>query len=91
MRIPYRFAAVFALSMLFVSSSSRADEQARWPQGPNELAVSLLVKDALEEGPVVCTVTLKNVSKARLKYATSMFEKAPIAVWTPTGSLGGNR
>ncbi len=67
--------AMFILTKLPAPASAQAEEQARWPQRPDELAVSLSVREALEDGPVVCTVTLKNVSKVELNYATSMFEK----------------
>jgi len=86
MPITRRIGAVFTLSLLIAAQPARAEEEARWPKSPDELAVTLSVQHALEEGPVVCTVTLKNVSKARLKYATSMFEKgaycAADAGWT---------
>jgi len=52
-----------------------AAERERWPRSPDELQVSLSVVQALEEGPVICKVNLKNVSAVPLDYATSMFDK----------------
>jgi hypothetical protein len=87
MRTAYSLAAMFVLSMLCAScsfpadgeprqpSASSADAEPRWPHSPDELALSFTVKEALEEGPVVCTVTIKNVSTIPLKYATSADDK----------------
>lgn len=53
------------------SCAPQAEKQIPWPRSPDDLAVSLSVDEALEEGPVVCTVTLKNVSSSPLRYATA--------------------
>jgi hypothetical protein len=38
-----------------------------WPRGPSELDVRLAVIEALEDGPVICEVTLKNISSSDLQ------------------------
>jgi hypothetical protein len=64
-----------------------ADEAGkRWPRDPGELEATLCVAYALEEGPVVCEVNLRNTTNAVVDYATSMFEKgarcSPEANWS---------
>jgi hypothetical protein len=64
-----KFRAVISLAALLAASSSgRAEEDSRWPRSAEELEVSLSVVHALEDGPFVCKVHLKNVSKRTLNY-----------------------
>lgn len=59
-----------ALLYLVVPTTSIAQVKSRLPKSPEELALSITVDEALEEGPLVCTVTLKNLSKDTLVYYT---------------------
>jgi hypothetical protein len=54
-----------------IQSAKRDDNepQRQWPC-KDELEVSLTVLHALEDGPFVCQVNLKNISKRPLEYAT---------------------
>ncbi|HEY7428835.1 MAG TPA: hypothetical protein VH682_31685 [Gemmataceae bacterium] len=69
-----RFRAVISLAaLLAVSLSGRAEEESRWPRSAEELQLSLTVVHALEDGPFVCKVKLKDVSKRALDYAYDRF------------------
>ncbi|MGH7224397.1 MAG: hypothetical protein ACRELF_14300, partial [Gemmataceae bacterium] len=68
-----RFWAVVSLTALLASAPSwGAEKDSRWPRKADELQVSLSVIYALEDGPFVCKVNLKNVSKRILDYAVGV-------------------
>ena len=60
--------AALGLLILLIATSVRAEEKPRWPRNTDELRLNLSVKYALEGGPFVCKVELKNVSDAYLQY-----------------------
>lgn len=65
---------VVSLAVLFAASPLKGEERNRsWPQNPKELQLNLSVVFALEDGPFVCKVILKNVSKRSLQYADDRF------------------
>jgi len=67
----YRIRAVIiagALLTFVPFARSVAKEELRLPSSPEELELSIAVDEALEEGPLKCTVKLKNLSKDTLRY-----------------------
>ncbi len=63
-------ATTFAIALVSLALTDQvvAKEGSRLPAGPEELALTLTVDEALEEGPIVCTLSLKNLTKDTLRY-----------------------
>jgi hypothetical protein len=55
-------AGAITLSVLLAPTPVPAADDPPYPRNPDDLQVSLNILVALEEGPVICEVTLKNVS-----------------------------
>jgi hypothetical protein len=85
------------IGLLAFSSANSSAAESRWPKSADELEVTLKVEEALEDGPVVCKVTLKNVGKDSLKYGHGTSGKGafcrPAGNWKarkePTYRIGG--
>ena len=68
MRISLTTVVATMLTSLVSPRSVLAEDTPRLPKSPDELAITLTVNEALEEGPVIFVVTLKNVCKDTLLY-----------------------
>ncbi len=67
------FALGLAGAVAIHSAKSDDNEpQRQWPS-KDELEVSLTVLHALEDGPLICQVNLKNIGKRPVEYATNMW------------------
>ncbi len=67
------FALGLAEAVAVHSAKSDDNEpQRQWPS-KDELEVSLTVLHALEDGPLICQVNLKNIGKRPVEYATDMW------------------
>src|SRR4051794_14898758 len=65
--------ALTVACILTATATTRAQAPGTYPLRADEMTVALSVVHALEEGPIVCTVTLQNVSKRRLMIGTPWF------------------
>lgn len=71
-----RFSVLFYLSVIACFPGAvAAQEKVPWATKPEQLRVTLQVVHALEEGPLVCKVILKNVSNSDIAFGYSRWGK----------------